>query len=138
MDTARFERRMAGNFCLAVLALVSILGLVGCSNSKGKYAGKLKVEASPELEKKGVTLSDWRYSNSDKTFGVQLSASKDFGPPDKIDLRVEGHGTYSSPIAVKLKAGEKTWVDFSGSVAFGDPFENLPDDTKVILELRTR
>lgn len=120
---------------LAVLGLISTLSLLGCANSKGKYAGKLKVDASPQLQQLGVTVTDWRYSDSNKTFGVQLSASKDFGPPNNIDLRVQGRGTYSSPVPVKLKAGEKTWLDFGGSVAFGNPFDDLSDNTVITLEL---
>jgi hypothetical protein len=119
---------------LAVIGLISTLSL-GCSNSKGKYAGKLKVEASPQLQQLGVTVTDWRYSNSDKTFGVQISASKDFGPPNNVDVNVQGQGRYSSPVPVKLKAGEKTWIDFGGSVAFGSPFESMADNTTITLEL---
>src|SRR5260370_13181065 len=110
---------------LAGLVLISTLGMSGCANSKGKYAGKLKVEASPQLQQLGVTVTDWRYSDSNKTFGIQLSASKDFGPPNSIDLRVQGRGTYSSPVPVKLKAGEKTWHDFARSRAFGNPLDHL-------------
>jgi hypothetical protein len=136
MNTATIEPRKFGINWPTALGLIAALVLeTGCGNSKGKYAGKLKVEASPQLQQLGVAVTDWRYSDSDKTFGVQVSASKDFGPPNYIDLRVVGQGTYSSPVPVKLKAGEKTWLDFGGSVAFGNPFENIADNTTITLEL---
>ena len=108
MTTARCRLAARQTRRLLVASLVLVLAaLPGCSSSKGKYAGKLKVEASPKLQELGVTVKEWRFSESDKTFGVQLSATKDFGPPNKIELSIEGKGRFSSPVPVKLKAGEK-------------------------------
>jgi hypothetical protein len=134
MTTAKHETKEDYFRRLVMIGLISA-SVLGCSNSKGKYAGKLKVEASPQLQQLGVTVADWRYSNVDKTFGVQVSASKDFGPPNNLDLNVQGQGRYSSPVPVKLKTGEKTWLDFGSSVAFGNPFENIADNTTITLEL---
>jgi hypothetical protein len=135
MNILKGRQRRIGIYGVALISLITSLGSLGCSNSKGKYAGKLKVEASPQIQQLGVTVADWRYSDSNKTFGVQVAASKDFGPPNYIDVHVSGHGTFSSPVPVKLKAGEKTWIDFGGSVAFGNPSDDLSDNTTITLDL---
>jgi hypothetical protein len=121
--------------CLTLIGLTLPFLLLGC-NSKGKYGGKIKVEASAALQKLGVTVKDWRYSEKDKTFGVQLSASQDFGPPNQIAVQIPTRGSFSSPIPLRLKAGETQWIDFGGTNALGNPFSDLPEQGTITIDVR--
>lgn len=118
---------------LAILLLLSVG--VGCSN-KGGRAGKVEVVLSERLKQKGVTLEDWRYSDSQKTFGVKLSASSPVEKHTYLTISGPGIGQVGSPIPAGDRINKKEWIDFGGSNALGNPFANFPDSGTITIDAR--
>jgi hypothetical protein len=107
----------------------------GCSN-KGKYAGKVNVEVSKRLADLGVSLVDWRFSESEKSFGIKLKTSKPLDKQTYIVIRGDGVGQVSSPIPVGDDINQGKWIDYGGSKAFGNPFDNFPESGTITVDLR--
>jgi hypothetical protein len=125
------SRARAATCLLLALALFA----VGCSN-KGKYAGKVNVEVSKQLADKKVSVVDWRYSESEKSFGVKLKTSKPLDKQTYIVVRGPGIGMVGSPIPVGDTINEGKWIDFGGSLAFGNPFDHFPESGTITIDLR--
>jgi hypothetical protein len=116
-----------------LVAMVFILG--GCSN-KGGREGKVQVVLSERLKEKGVVLEDWRYSPSEKSFGIKLKTTK---PVDKhiyIMISGPGIGQVKSPVPAGDAINQGEWIDFAGSKAFGNPFDNFPDSGTITIDAR--
>jgi hypothetical protein len=117
------------------IMLAIALFVVGCSN-KGKYAGKVNVEVSKRAAEMGVSVEDWRYSESDKSFGVKLKTSKPLDKQTYIELRGPGIGMVTSPIPVGDTINQGKWIDFGGSLAFGNPFASFPESGTITVDVR--
>lgn len=117
------------------LIVGSLLIVAGCSN-KGKYAGKLNVVVSDRLKDKGVSLEDWRYSDSDKSFGIKLRTSQKLPEQTYLTLSGPGIGQIGSPVPVGKRINEGEWIDFGGSMAFGNPFDRLTESGTITIDLR--
>ena len=124
-------RQAAG---VVALAAITLLGL-GCS-SKGKYAGKLNVVVGDRLKQMGVSVDEWRYSDSEKAFGVKLKTSRPLDKQTYITINISGRGMAGSPIPVGEKVNKNEWMDFGGSVAFGNPFADLPENGTITIDVR--
>ncbi len=98
---------------VSCLIMACLLFVVGCSN-KGKYAGKLNVVVSDRLKDKGVSLVDWRYSDSEKSFGIKLRASQKVSEQTYLTLSGSGIGQIGSPVPVGKRINEGQWIDFGG------------------------
>lgn len=109
---------------------------LGCSNKSG-LEGKVQVVLSERLKERGVTLIDWRFYKANKTFGVRLQAN----PPieGKLHLVLSGPGLgnlRTGNMAKDINAGN--WVDFGGTVAFGNPLDNFPEEGTVTVDFDPR
>ena len=126
-----------GSIGSAVVALVAVLILFagGCSN-KGGRAGKVEVVLSERLKQKGVTLEDWRYSESQKSFGIKLKASSPVDKHNYLTISGPGIGQASSPIPAGDSINKKEWIDFGGTKALGNPFENFPQSGTITIDAR--
>jgi hypothetical protein len=129
--TRRFWIGSAG----VVLAVVLNLFAGGCSN-KGGRAGKVEVVLSERLKQKGVSLEDWRYSESEKSFGVKLKASSPVDKHTYLIISGPGIGQVSSPTPAGDRINKKEWIDFGGTKALGNPFENFPQSGTITLDAR--
>ena len=107
----------------------------GCSN-KGKRAGKVDVVVSDRLKEKGVSLVDWRYSESEKSFGVKLKTSKPLDKQTYIVISGPNIGQVGSPIPVGDAINQGEWIDFGGSKAFGNPFDNFPESGTITIDVK--
>jgi hypothetical protein len=117
------------------LLLIGLLCAAGCSNKSGRE-GKVEVVVSERLKQKGVTLEDWRYSDSDKTFGIKLKTSQPVSKHTYPIISGPGLGQIGSPIPAGDKINRGEWIDFGGSVAFGNPFANFPDSGTITIDAR--
>jgi hypothetical protein len=117
---------------LSVPTLVLVAG--GCSN-KGKYAGKVNVVVSERLQAQGVSLEDWRYSESDKSFGVKLKTSRPVDKQTYLIVSGPGIGQLKSPIPVGDAINRGEWIDYGGTKAFGNPFDNFPESGTITLDV---
>lgn len=120
-------------WALGVVALV--LFVAGCSN-KGGRAGKVEVVLSEKLKAKGVALVDWRYSPSEKSFGVKLKASEPVEKQTYIVINGPGLSRIGSPVPVGERINKGDWIDFGGSKALGNPFENFPESGTITIDVR--
>lgn len=118
-----------------VLVAVLILFVSGCSN-KGGRAGKVEVVLSERLKQKGVSLEDWRYSESEKSFGVKLKASSPVDKHTYLIISGPGIGQVSSPIPAGDSINKKEWIDFGGTKALGNPFANFPQSGTITIDAR--
>jgi hypothetical protein len=125
-----------GSIATAVMLPMLTLTLfaVGCSN-KGKYAGKVNVVLSERLQAKGVSLEDWRYSESEKSFGVKLKTSQPVDKQTYLIISGPGIGKVKSPIPVGDLINRGEWIDYGGTKALGNPFENFPDSGTITIDL---
>jgi hypothetical protein len=96
-----------------VLAAVLVLFATGCSN-KGGRAGKVEVVLSERLKQQGVSLEDWRYSESAKSFGVKLKASQPVEKHTYLVISGPDIGRVGSPIPAGTASTSK-----SGSISGG-------------------
>jgi hypothetical protein len=119
----------------AILAAGCLLA-AGCGARKGELAGKLTVEATPQLTELGVTVKDWSYV--DQKFAVQLAASKDFGAPWIITLQADTGSIFSMMSPLNLKAGQSEWVEVGGFKFVGTPFQVTPNTQKVTVGVRNQ
>lgn len=119
----------------SVAAAALVLFAAGCSN-KGGRAGKVEVVLSERLKEKGVTLVDWRFSNSEKSFGVKLKASQPVEKQTYLEINGPGLNRVRSltPSGERINKGE--WIDFGGSKALGNPFENFPESGTITIDAR--
>src|SRR5262245_59839837 len=106
--------------------------LAGCSN-KGGREGKVNVVVSKRLEEQGVSVVDWRYSSSDKSFGVKLKASKELSKHTYLTVSGPGIGNAGSPIPMGEKINKGEWIDFGGSKALGNPFDSFPESGTITI-----
>jgi hypothetical protein len=118
-----------------VLATVLIPCAGGCSN-KGARAGKVQVVLSERLKQKGVSLEDWRYSESEKSFGVKLKASSPVDKQTYLTISGPGIGQVSSPIPVGDSINKEEWIDFGGTKALGNPFDNFPESGTITIDVK--
>lgn len=118
-----------------LLTAILVLFAGGCSN-KGGRAGKVNVVVSERLKQKGVTLEDWRYSDSQKSFGVKLKASSPVEKHTYLIISGPGIGQASSPIPVGESINKKEWIDFGGTKALGNPFANFPESGTITIDAR--
>jgi hypothetical protein len=121
--------------CLSFGLLCAATFAVGCSN-KGKYEGKVKVEVSQRLQERGVSLADWRYSETDKSFGIKLKSSKPIDKQTYLVISGPGIGQVSSPLPFGDAINEGKWIDFGGSKAFGNPFDNFPESGTITIDAK--
>jgi hypothetical protein len=117
------------------LALICLVGVGGCSN-KGRYAGKVSVVVSDQLQAQGVSLVDWRFSESQKSFGVKLRTNSPMPKQTYVTLSGPGIGRIGSPIPVGERINQGDWIDFGGSNALGNPFANFPDSGTITIDVR--
>jgi hypothetical protein len=118
-----------------LLLFVAALCAVGCSN-KGKYAGKVNVEVSKVLQERGVSLEDWRYSESDKSFGIKLKTGKPVDKHTYLVISGPGIGQVSSPIPCGDDINQGKWIDFGGTKAFGNPFDSFPESGTITIDAK--
>jgi len=118
-----------------LFAAILLVFATGCSN-KGKYAGKVTVEVSKRLQEKGVSLADWRYSESDKSFGIKLTTSRPVDKHTYLIISGPNIGQVTSPIPAGDKINEGAWIDYGGSVAFGNPFANFPESGTITIDVK--
>ncbi len=126
-----------GRIGSAGVALLAVLALVagGCSN-KGSREGKVNVVVSDRLKDKGVSLEDWRYSDSEKTFGVKLKTSKPVDKQTYLIISGPGIGQAGSPIPAGDHINKGEWIDFGGTKALGNPFDNFPQSGTITIDAR--
>ena len=118
-----------------VLTAFLILVAGGCSN-KGGRAGKVEVVLSERLKQKGISLEDWRYSESEKSFGVKLKASNPVEKHTYLQISGPGIGQVGSPIPAGDHINKKEWIDYGGSKALGNPFANFPRSGTITIDER--
>jgi hypothetical protein len=116
------------------LLVLAFFGL-GCSN-KGKYAGKVEVVVGKNLQAKGVSLVDWRYSESQKSFGIKLKAAQPVEKHTYLEITGPGIGRAGSPIPMGESINKGEWIDFGGTKALGNPFEHFPDSGTITIDTR--
>jgi hypothetical protein len=113
---------------------IACLAAAGC-HSKGNLAGKLKVEASPELTAQGLSVKDWAASGSN--FSVKLEATRDLEPNWLLTLQADGGEMFQTMTPLKMKAGQTEWIEIAGP-KFLEKFEVTSETKTVTVGLRNR
>ena len=122
-------------------ALVLICGIVvlttcaGCGPSKGKLAGKLKVEAKPEMAEQGLNVKDWGVSGDN--FTIKLEATKDLGPDWLLTIQADGGPVFQTMTPLKMKSGQTDWIEIGGP-KFLESFAVSEQTKTVSVGLRNR
>jgi hypothetical protein len=113
---------------LACACAIAVLVAGGCGPSKGNLAGKLKVEAGPELAEQGLNVKDWGLSGDN--FTIKLEATKDLGPDWLLTIQADGDPTFETMTPLKMKAGQAEWIEIGGP-KFLESFK-VSSDTKTV------
>lgn len=127
--TARQLVAITRNWAVLAIAIFA----VGCSN-KGKYADKVNVVVSDQLKEQGVFLVDWRFSDSQDTFGIKLKTNEPVKKQTYLSIKGPEIGELRSmgPVGNSINKGE--WIDYGGSEAFGNAFENFPANGTITID----
>lgn len=115
--------------------VILLLFAVGCSNKSGRE-GKVTVNLGRNLQALDITLVDWRYSDSNQTFGVKLKAARPV--PKHTYLIISGPGLQN--VQSLMSSGDEinagAWIDFGGSSALGNPMANFPTEGTITVDTR--